>query len=101
MAEVGVYLVANLTVRDADRYRQYEKGFFPLLKRHGGSFVTFDDDIVTLEGQSPPPGRLVLFRFPSEAAARAWYEDPEYQALLPLVEQAQERELVILEGDPE
>ena len=23
----------------------------------------------------------MLFRFPSEAAARAWYDDPDYQAL--------------------
>jgi uncharacterized protein (DUF1330 family) len=81
MAESGVYMVANLTVHDADRYRQYESGFFPILKRHGGSFVTFDDKTETLEGETPPQGRLVIFRFPSESAAREWYRDPEYQAL--------------------
>jgi uncharacterized protein (DUF1330 family) len=81
MAEVGVYLIANLSIQDPARYRQYEKGFFPLLERHGGSFVTFDDAAETLEGQAPPEGRLVIFRFPSEAAARAWYADPDYQAL--------------------
>lgn len=81
MAETGVYLIANLVIQDADRYRQYEKGFFPILKKHGGSFVTFDDKTTTFEGEAPPPGRLVIFRFPSEAAAKAWYDDPEYQAL--------------------
>jgi uncharacterized protein (DUF1330 family) len=79
--DLPVYMIANLEVVDADRYREYEKGFFPLLKKHGGSFVTFDDRIETLEGESPPPGRLVIFRFPSETAARGWYDDPEYQAL--------------------
>jgi len=79
--EVPVYMVANLVVHDADRYRAYEKGFFPILKKHGGSFITFDDKTETLEGVAPPPGRLILFQFPSEAAAKAWFEDPEYQAL--------------------
>ena len=81
MSDRPVYMLANLVVDDADRYRQYEKGFFPILKRHGGSFVTFDDQTVTFEGSAPPEGRLVIFRFPSEQAARGWYEDPEYQEL--------------------
>ena len=81
MADVPVYMIANVVVDDATRYREYEKGFFPILKRHGGEFVTFDDSIATLEGSAPPSGRIVLFRFPSEAAARAWYDDPDYQEL--------------------
>lgn len=52
MSNVPVYAVVNLAVTDAAAYRQYEKGFFPLLKKYGG-----------------------------EAQARAWYADPEYQAL--------------------
>ena len=81
MSEVPVYAIVNLTVTDAATYRQYEKGFFPLLKKHGGDFITFDDDAFTLEGEVPRTGRMILFRFPSEAQARAWYADPDYQAL--------------------
>ncbi len=62
-------------------FRTYEKGFFPLLKKHGGSFITCDDDPITLEGVAPREDRMVIFTFPSEAAARGWYDDPEYQAL--------------------
>ncbi len=81
MSEVPVYAVVNLTITDAATYRQYEKGFFPLLKKHGGDFITFDDDAFTLEGEVPRTGRMILFRFPSEAQARAWYADPDYQVL--------------------
>ncbi|MDH3735238.1 MAG: DUF1330 domain-containing protein [Gemmatimonadota bacterium] len=81
MADAGVTLIANLSVHDAAGYKKYEQGFFPILKRHGGSFVTFDDKTETLEGETPPPGRIVLFRFPSEKAAKDWFADPEYQAL--------------------
>ena len=81
MSDLPVYMLANLVVEDADRYRQYEKGFFPILKKHGGSFVTYDDAPVTLEGSAPPEGRLIIFRFPSESAAQGWFDDPDYQAL--------------------
>ena len=81
MPDVPVYMIANLVVQDPAGYRAYEKGFFPLLKRHGGEFVTFDDAPHTFEGVAPRPGRVIMFRFPSEAHARTWYADPEYQAL--------------------
>lgn len=81
MADAPAYVVANFIVNDPDEYRKYEKGFFPILKRHGGSFFTYDDNTVTLEGAEPREGRMVLFQFPSAAAAQAWYEDPDYQAL--------------------
>jgi len=81
MSDTPVYMIANLVIEDAATYKAYEKGFFPLLKKHGGQFLTFDDHSETLEGTSPRPGRMVLFSFPSEAAARAWYADPDYQAL--------------------
>ena len=81
MSEQPVYVVANFTVQDAAKYREYEKGFFPILKKHGGEFITFDDSSVTFEGFAPPEGRVVLFKFPNEEAATAWYNDPDYQAL--------------------
>ena len=81
MDEVKVYLIANLNIEDKETYRTYEKGFFPVLEKHGGEFITYDDSIDHLEGSSPLKGRVVFFSFPSETAARKWYSDPEYQEL--------------------
>ena len=81
MSDIPVYIIANLVIHDKGEYLKYEKGFFPLLKKHGGSFVTFDDSIKHLECTEPRPGRIIIFQFPSEAAAEAWFNDPEYQAL--------------------
>ncbi|MBW2291692.1 MAG: DUF1330 domain-containing protein [Deltaproteobacteria bacterium] len=81
MSDVPVFMIANFTVQDADTYRKYEKGFFSILKKHGGEFLTYDDNNANLEGPEPPEGRVVLFKFPSEEAARGWYDDPDYQAL--------------------
>ena len=81
MSDTPAYIIANFTVHNAATYRNYEKGFFPLLKQHGGSFITLDDNTITLEGPDPREGRLVMFQFPSEQAALDWYNDPAYQAL--------------------
>ena len=81
MSDVPVTMIAHFEIQNVEGYRLYEKGFFPLLKKHGGSFDTFDDNIKHLEGSEPRPGRIIIFQFPSEAAADTWYNDPEYQAL--------------------
>ena len=65
MPEQPVFMLANLIVHDADEYRKYEKGFFPLLKRHGGEFVTFDDAPDTFEGVAPRPGRVSFYAAPA------------------------------------
>ncbi len=81
MSDVAVYMIANLVVHDADEYRKYEKGFFPILKRFGGEFLTFDDKHENLEGDSQLEGRVIIFKFPSEELAKQWYADEEYQTL--------------------
>jgi uncharacterized protein (DUF1330 family) len=81
MTETPVFMIVNLTVTDPDQYRSYEKGFFGFLKKYRGEFVTFDDKPITLEGETAREGRMIIFKFPSEQAAKDWYADPDYQAL--------------------
>ena len=40
MSEGPVHFIAHFSVTDADKYRVYEKGFFPILKAHGGQFLS-------------------------------------------------------------
>jgi uncharacterized protein (DUF1330 family) len=81
VADAPAFYIANFDIHDKDEYRKYEKGFFPILKKHGGEFLTYDDETDTVEGKSPRTGRVVMFKFPNAEAAKAWYADPEYQAL--------------------
>lgn len=81
MPDVPVFLLANLVVQDTDKYRKYEKGFFPILWRYGGELLTYDDNPHTFEGTAPRPGRVIILKFPSEQQARKWYADSDYQAL--------------------
>ena len=82
MSDITVYHVVNLKIKDIDKYRVYEKGFFPILKKHNGSFITFDDTPVCLEGDQPKQfDRVIMFSFPTEKDADNWWADPEYQEL--------------------
>ena len=63
MSEVAVFMIANLVVENASEYRKYEKGFFPILKKFGGEFVTVDDDHKNFEGESPLGGGSLFLSF--------------------------------------
>lgn len=81
MSDVPVYMVVNLKIIDEETYLKYAAGFFPLLEKYGGRLITFDDNAETFEGDAPHDGRMVIFQFPSEEQVRAWYNDPDYQAI--------------------
>jgi uncharacterized protein (DUF1330 family) len=75
-----VHFIAHFTVNDPAGYRVYEQGFFPILKAHGGQFITYDDAPLVLEGERID-GRTVIIGFDSEEACLAWWNSPEYVEL--------------------
>ncbi len=77
---MSAYFVAGLRIHDAARYDQYLEGFDAVFERYEGEVVLVDETPAVLEG-AWPYSRLVLLRFPDEAALRRWYESPEYQRL--------------------
>jgi len=80
---IPVHFIAHFTVNDTDGYRQYEKGFFPVLKPYGARFVTFDDNVTVLEGERTA-GRTVIIEFPSEEILMQWWDSDEYTELAKL-----------------
>ena len=58
-----------------------KKVSFLFLQKHNGTFITYDDDRVVLEGIEPVPGRAIIFSFPSEEDADNWWNDEGYQEL--------------------
>ena len=75
-----VHFIAHISIDDADGYREYEKGFFPILKQHGGRFISYDDGVTVLEG-ARAEGRTVVIQFESESALLGWWNSPEYVEL--------------------
>ena len=76
---MAVYFIAQYRVEDLALYREYQKGSAPTIAKYGGELVAFDVASEPIEGDPPGP-QTVILKFEDAAAARKWYDSPEYQA---------------------
>ncbi|NZA03435.1 DUF1330 domain-containing protein [Ottowia beijingensis] len=77
------YVLAFIDVEDPSSYAPYAAGAPATIAAHGGKYLIRNRPKELREG-ALPADRLVVLEFPSVAQARAWYESPEYQALVPI-----------------
>jgi uncharacterized protein (DUF1330 family) len=91
------YLIANITVTDPAKFEEYRKAVPPLIAAHGGRYLIRGGKTEAVEG-TDPFRRLVVLEFPSLAAAKAFYESPEYAPVLKLRLEASESQVVLVEG---
>jgi uncharacterized protein (DUF1330 family) len=90
------YFVANYTITSPAEYKEYLAAVGSSLKAHGAENIVVDRDCTLLEGSA---GQVtVVLRFATTAAAKAWYESPEYQAIRHLRTDNTEGIGVIAEG---
>lgn len=73
---MSVYIIASYDITDPKGYEGYVPGVVPLLQKHGAEVLVADYEAEALEGHAH--GVNVVLRFPSEEAARKWYNDPDY-----------------------
>jgi len=78
---MAAYFIAQYVVNDSAGYRAYQQGAGPTLAKHGAELVSFDVAAETIEG-TPPGPQTVIIKFASTEAAKAWYNSPEYQAVV-------------------
>ena len=90
------YFIANYTITNQADYQQYLAAVGTSLAAHGAENIVFDRDSVLLEGSAGPVS--VVLKFATKAAAQAWYESPEYQAISHLRTGSSEGVAVITEG---
>ena len=76
------YLIALLDVRDRDAFREYERGVMRTIKPHKG-WVLAAGPGERADG-AEPRNHNVIIRFPTLAAARAWWESGVYQEIVPI-----------------
>lgn len=75
------YLIASLEVADETAYEPYRLKVPQLIERHGGLYLVRGGAFEAIEG-STDFSRLVVVEFPSVEAARAFYDDPDYQRII-------------------
>lgn len=74
------YVIVNYRITDPEAYKAYTAGVVPTIMAHGGEILVAGPGSEAVEGNPEPVS--VILKFPSKAAAREWYDSPEYQAII-------------------
>jgi uncharacterized protein (DUF1330 family) len=94
---MAAYVIATVSIKDEARYAQYRAMVPATLQQYGGRFVVRGGAVETLEGDWKP-GRVVVLEFADAAAARRWYDSPEYAPAKALRHDTSEGKLILVEG---
>ncbi len=73
-----IYVILDNSIHDPKKYDAYMRAVPALVARHGGEYLARGGKFEVMAG-SWKPNRIVLFKWPSRAAHRAFMADPEYQ----------------------
>ena len=90
------YIIGHITVTDPEGYPEYVQKDTPILQSHGAKFVVRGGQSETPEGTSQD--RHVVIEFDSYAAAKAAYNDPEYQAVAEIRRRCADSTIILVEG---
>lgn len=91
------YMISEIHLKDSEVIKPYRERVEETFKSYGGRFIVRGGAMDLREG-ADSSGRIVIIRFDSLAQAQAWYESPEYQAILPFRQRAGISRLYFVEG---
>ena len=94
---MAAYIIAEIEITDPAIYERYRAQTPGVIAQYGGRFLVRGGKAEALEGDHEPD-RLVVIEFSDMAAARRFYESPEYQAIISLRQQASRGRLILVEG---
>ena len=95
------YLVAELTIHDAEAYERYRQQVVLTLEAVGARFIVRGGRRLQKEGRDDAHHdqlRTIVVEFPSMEVALAWYESPAYTPLIELRRSATDSRLFLVEG---
>ena len=92
----GYWIIRGSAVKDQAAMDEYARLWTPLADKYGARFIIGGGRKEAREGADF--FRVAMLEFPSYEQALACYDDPHYQAILPVALRAYERELTIVEG---
>lgn len=78
-----VYALIELEVENLDAMKPYIEAVPATIAAHGGKYLVSAGNTEVAEGNLGQYPVKVVLEFASAAAAKGWYNSPEYQAILP------------------
>ena len=94
---MAYYVIFDVTIHDLPKYQQYMAQVKPVIEAAGGRYLVRGGMHTVLEGDWKPT-RLVIFEFPSLAAAQSFYVSPAYEPLKAMRREASSANIVGVEG---
>jgi uncharacterized protein (DUF1330 family) len=91
------YVIANVTVTDPVQYEEYKKWSTEAFRVHQAEICVRGGQTEVMEGDWQPE-RMVIAKFPSFEAAKAFYDSAEYLRARKAREGAAIMRLVVVEG---
>ncbi|MCD2513635.1 DUF1330 domain-containing protein [Comamonas endophytica] len=91
------YIIASVDVTNPEQYAEYRKWSTEAMQAHGAEVCIRGGAVEVLEGDWNP-GRVVVLKFPSFDAARAFYDSPQYLKAREAREGAAIMRMVCVEG---
>ena len=95
--DAPAYILAAVTINDADTYRQYQAGFGAILRSHQGVIVGINREPTILEGEWSA-NLTVLLRFASREQALEWYNSEDYQELVQIRFASSTADVIVIDG---
>lgn len=93
------YVIANVTVHDWNKYKEYVMHAPRVVRKFGGRFLSRGSSPQALEG-APETRRVVLIEFPTIAIAQAFFASKEYAEIKKLRETAATAQFFAIDGYP-
>ena len=91
------YVIASVTVTDAEKYKNYMALSPTAVAAAGGKFIVRGGDMKVLEGSWPNP-RIVIIEYPNREAAEAFYDSALYVAARAEREGAAQFNMIVVDG---
>ncbi|MDW5442965.1 DUF1330 domain-containing protein [Polaromonas sp. SM01] len=93
----SAYIIANVAVTNPEQYEEYKKWSSAAMQAHGAEVCVRGGKVEVLEGDWTPD-RLVILKFASVEAAKAFDASPEYGKARAARQGAAIMRMVIVEG---
>lgn len=93
----SAYIIAHVEVTNPTQYEEYRKWSTAALQVHGAEVCVRGGKVEVLEGDWAPQ-RLVILKFPSVEAAKAFDASPEYGKARAARQGAAIMRMIVVEG---
>lgn len=77
---MSYFVLVDLDIKDAERFKQYQVAVRPMIEAAGGKYIARGGSLTTYEGDLPIH-RLTLLQWPSKEVHDAFFNSEAYRPL--------------------